>query len=167
MNAEAATTESATAVSLSASEMMSAALAGVMRQVENCVRSRPPRFGAGIANDWQLHIEGCLGEYALAKFLGVFWPGKGKLRAADVGDMDVRTRSRDNYELILHESDPDDRVFWLVCGSNGKYAVKGWITGQDGKRREFWKDPAGGRPAYFVPHYALRPPCDFWELHGK
>lgn len=153
-------------VSLSPSEMMAAALAGVMRQVENCARSRTPRFGAGTASDWQLHIEGCLGEYVIAKFLGVFWPGKGKLRAADVGEVDVRTRSRDHYELILHESDPDDRVFWLVCGANGKYRVKGWITGQDGKKPLYWKDPAGGRPAYFVPQSALHSPQDFWEYHG-
>lgn len=154
-------------VSLSPSEMMSAAIAGVMRQVENCARLRTPRFGAGASNDWQLHIEGCLGEYVIAKYLGVFWPGKGGLRDADVGDMDVRTRSRDNYELILHESDPDDRVFWLVCGGNGKYRVKGWITGYDGKHSDYWKDPAGGRPAYFVPQSVLRAPRDFWEAHGK
>ena len=27
-------------------------------------------------------------------------------------------------------------------------------TGGDGKQREYWKDPAGGRPAYFVPQSA-------------
>lgn len=154
-------------VSLSPSEMMTAALAGVMRQVENCKRSRTPRFGAGATNDWQLHIEGCLGEYAIAKYLGAFWPGKGRLRTADVGDMDVRTRSRDGYELIVHDSDPDHRVFWLVCGSNGKYRVKGWIFGRDAKKDSYWKDPAGGRPAYFVPHSALRDPKDFWEAYHE
>src|SRR5210317_1224489 len=139
-------------------EMLLAAQAGVMRQVENCKLRRTPHYSAGSENDWQLHIEGCMGEFALAKFRGVHWTGKGKLRAPDVGDVDVRTSSKDYYKLILHDADPDDRVFWLLCGNNGQYSVKGWITGKDGKRMEYWKDPAKGRPAYFVPHNALHPP---------
>jgi len=139
-------------------EMLLAAHAGIMRQVENLKRNRTPHYGAKNTNDWQLHIEGCMGEFALAKFLNIRWSGKGRLRAPDVGDVDVRTRSRDFYELILHPNDPDDRVFWLLCGVNGRYTVKGWIRGRDGKKQEFWKDPAKGRPAFFVPHSALSLP---------
>ena len=138
-------------VNLTSWEMLLAAQAGVMRQVENLKIGRSAAHGAGDKNDWQLHIEGALGEYALAKHLGIFWDGKGKLRAPDVGEMDVRTRSEHSYDLILHESDPDDRIFWLVTGKNGDYAIRGKIVGRDGKRPEYWKDPAGGRPAYFVP----------------
>ena len=142
-------------VALTPWEMLLAAQAGVMRQVENCKANRIPFYGAGNQNDWQLHIEGCLGEFALSKYLGVFWSGKGRLRAPDVGEVDVRTRSKDNYELILHREDPDNRVFYLLCGVNGRYTVKGWITGEEGKQEKFWKDPAGGRPAFFVPQIAL------------
>jgi hypothetical protein len=146
-------------VKLSSWEMLLAAQAGVMRQVENIQKERQTTYGAG-GNEWQLHVEGCLGEYALAKYLGIHWPGKGKLRAFDVGEFDVRTRSQENYELILHPEDPDNRIFWLLCGRNGLYKVKGWILGSEGKRREYWKDPAGGRPAYFVPQSALNAPLD-------
>lgn len=59
-------------------EMMLAAQAGVMRQVENLKRGRAAFYGAGNLNDWQYHVEGCLGEFALAKFLGVYWSGKGR-----------------------------------------------------------------------------------------
>lgn len=145
-------------VTLTPWEMLFAAQAGIMRQVENCKIGRKPYYGVGNENDWQLHIEGCLGEFALAKFLGIHWSGKGKLRAPDVGEVDVRTRSRDYYELILHDDDPDDRIFWLLCGINGKYKVRGWIAGANGKLKKYWKDPAGGRPAYFVPHSALNLP---------
>lgn len=145
-----------TLIQLTPWEMLLAAQVGVMRQVENCKLNRAAHYGAGNSNDWQLHIEGCLGEFALSKHLGIHWAGKGRLRAPDVGEVDVRTRSKDHYELILHEDDPDDRVFWLLCGVNGAYSIKGWITGIDGKRSEFWSDPAGGRPAFFVPHSALR-----------
>jgi len=140
--------------------MLLAAQAGIMRQVENCKIGREPYHGAGSGNDWQLHIEGCLGEFALAKYLGVHWSGKGKLRDPDVGEVDVRTGARDSHRLILHDDDPDDRVFWLLCGVNGNYTVKGWITGLDGKKKVYWSDPVGGRPAYFIPQSALNKPAN-------
>lgn len=142
-------------IELTPAEIMLGAEAGVMRQVENLKIGRKPAYGAGTENDWQLHIEGCLAEMAMAKYLGVYWAGKGKLRHPDVGDMDVRTRSKSHYRLILHKEDPDDRVFWLMCGVNGKYDVVGWIRGRDGKQEQYWSDPAGGRPAYFVPQEHL------------
>lgn len=136
-------------------EILIAAHAGCMRQVENLRSQRVPAYGAGKLADWQLHIEGVLGEYALSKYLNIRWEGKGKLRAPDVGPVDVRTRSKHNYELILHKEDEDDRQFWLLTGTNGEYIVHGYILGSDGKREEYWKDPAGGRPAYFVPQDKL------------
>jgi len=145
-------------VTLTPWEMLLAAQAGVMRQVENCKKGRTPYHGAGTQNDWQLHIEGCLGEYALSKFLGIHWSGKGNLRAPDVGTVDVRTASQNHHTLILHDADPDDRTFWLLCGINGQYNVKGWITAAEGKQKCHWKDPGTGRPAYFVPQSALHPP---------
>ena len=146
----------ATHVNLSPSEMMLAAHAGVMRQVENKKLGRKPFYGAGSNNDWQLNIEGCAGEYALAKYLGVHWSGKGEFRAPDVGVVDVRTTTHENGRLILHPDDPDDRVFWLVTGRNGDYIVRGWILGLDGKKEEFWSDPSGkGRSAFFIPQSAL------------
>jgi hypothetical protein len=146
-------------VKLTWGEMLLAAQAGAMRQVENLKEGRSPAYGAGNQNDWQYNVEGCLGECALAKFLGVYWSGKGVLGAPDVGTVDVRTRSQDHYELYLHKSDPDDRVFYLLCGINGEYSVKGWILGKDGKKEKYWNDPSGNnRYSYFVPRYALNPP---------
>jgi len=50
-------------------------------------------------------------------------------------------------------------VFWLLCGTNGKYSIKGWILGAEGKRKEYWSDPTGkDRPAFFVPQSALHSP---------
>jgi hypothetical protein len=135
-------------------EMLLAAQAGIMRQVDNLHKKRQAYYGAGTVNDWQLHVEGCLGEYALAKYLGVNWSGQG-FRGGDVGAFEVRTRSKDYYELILHPDDHDEKHYWLLCGCNGTYTIKGWILGRDGKRKDYWKDPAGGRPAFFVPQSAL------------
>lgn len=145
-------------VSLTAAEMLLAISAGGMRQIENCKRNRDPYHGAGTERDWQLHMEGALGEMALCKWLGVYWPGKGGLRDADIGVADVRTGARHTHSLILHREDSDDREFWLVTGINGKYVIRGWICGRDGKSEKYWKDPGTGRPAFFVPQSALNPP---------
>ena len=56
-------------VNLTYWEILLAAQAGVMRQIENLKKKRRAYYGAGTNNDWQLHIEGCLGEFALAKYL--------------------------------------------------------------------------------------------------
>lgn len=139
------------------SEVMLAGVAGIMRQIDSLKNQYRPAHGSGVSNDWQLHIEGCLGEMALSKYLGLRWCGKGSFETPDVGGVDVRTRSQQHYDLILHKKDPDDRKFWLVCGGNGIYTVKGWIMGADGKQERFWKDPARtGRHAYFVPQSELQ-----------
>jgi hypothetical protein len=137
-------------------EILQASHVGIMRQTENLKKSAKAAYGAGADKDWQLHVEGAMGECALAKFLNIYWPGKGDMRGPDAGIVDVRTRSKHHYELILHERDPDDRKFWLLTGWNGTYRIHGYILGKDGKKKEYWKDPAGGRPAFFVPQSALR-----------
>jgi len=142
-------------VKLTSWELMMGAMAGVMRQVENCKKGRRPAHGSGDSNDWQLHVEGALGELALAKAFGLYWSGKGIFRGPDVAGWQVRTRSKHHYDLILHETDPDDLVYWLVTGLNGAYRIHGHVVGSEGKRSEYWADPAGGRPAYFVPQKAL------------
>ena len=145
-------------VKLTSSEMLIAAQSGVIRQVENISKKRKAAHGAGSKNDWQLHIEGCLGEMALSKYLDVYYSGKGKFRAPDVGVVDVRTSTSHNNRLILHKEDPDERVFYFVTGVNGEYRIQGWILGKDGKQDKFWTDPRTGRPAYFIPVSELNEP---------
>lgn len=144
-------------IQLTPSEMFMAAQVGVMRQVENVKAGRVPAHGCGDANNWQIHCEGAMGECALAKALGIYWTGKGRLRAPDVGEVDVRTTEIPSGRLILHKEDPDDRAFYLLIGVNGRYEVKRWCYGREGKKDEFWEDPTGkGRWAYFVPQSELR-----------
>jgi hypothetical protein len=143
------------------------ALAGIARQIENLKLNRKPAHGDESLNDWQIHIEGILGEMALSKFLGLPWNGKGIFRGPDVGDMDCRTAPRDDYALRLHPSDPDDRIFWLVCGKNGTYVIKGWTYARDGKRPELWGSPyAKNRPAFWVPQHELCSPESYFDLFG-
>jgi len=147
-----------TQVILDWAEMILAAQAGVLRQVENIKKGVKPAYGAGNEKDWQYGIEGAMGEFALAKYLGVFWHGKGKMWGDDVGTYQVRTSSRLNGDLILHPKDDDEKTYWLVTGLNGNYWIRGYIKAKDGKKEQWWRDPAGDRPAFFVPQSELIKP---------
>lgn len=147
-----------TEICLKPTEIMTGATIGIMRQMQNMRSGRKNCYGAGNDKAWQMHIEGALGELAFAKHLGAYYAGVGVFRGADVGDHEVRTRSSHSYDLILHPDDRDDACFWLLTGSLGNYRLHGWIKGIDGKADRFWSDPAGGRPAYFVPKTELNSP---------
>ena len=152
-------------VKLTSKEMILAANAGVLCQVENLKKQRVPAHGAGEKNDWQLHIEGCLGEWAVAKGLGRYPSGLFRFRESDLGDrIEVRTRPETWHDLLLHKEDDDKSRFVLAIGFNGEYDISGWVLGLEGKLDEYWKDPAGGRPAYFVPSKELHPFSELIEL---
>lgn len=146
-------------IDLTPSEMMIAATVGIMRQIHNLNKGRVPNYGIKDQHQWGAHIEGCMGEYVVAKALGMYWSGNmGKLSMADVGDLQVRTGASHNFRLILHPKDNDQDYFILVTGVNGQYVIQGWCTGEDGKKPEYWQDPSkANRPAYFVPKSVLRP----------
>lgn len=140
---------------LTSAEIMQGATVGVMRQIQNLNGRSTDAHGCPDDFGWQAHIEGALGEMAFAKWSGSFWSGAHKKFAADVGKTEVRTRSKSWYELIIHPHDDDDARFYLLTGQNGQYTIMGWITGKEAKLKDWWSDPAGGRPAYFVPQHAL------------
>jgi len=112
------------------------------------------------------HIVGAMGELACAKALGVEWEEsvntfKG---IADVaGSVEVRTRTKERYELIVRPDDSDDRhyvhVFALPesTGGSREFVIRGFISGRDAKRVEWLRRHGGYREAYFVPNSALTP----------
>lgn len=146
-------------IQLTPAEIFQGAIAGVMRHTQNIQQGKKPTYGISQSVDWQAHIDGALSEMAVAKYLGVYWSGKGGIGDPDVLDMDVRSSHRDDASLIMHDHDDDERKFWLITGLNGKYKVRGWIYGRDGKQDKYLKDPQGGRPAYFIPQSDLRGDC--------
>jgi hypothetical protein len=145
-------------VQLTWGELHMAAQIGVLRQLEAIRKGLPDRHGFDGDTGWTIHIEGAAGELAVAKVLNMYWGGTVNTfkTEADVGSkIEVRTRSKDNYDLLVRNNDPDDSIFILVTGKAPKYNVIGWITGKDAKKEE-WKQDYGGRPtAYFVPQNAL------------
>jgi len=137
-------------IKLTTAEIIQGAIAGILRNVQNIQEGRNHLHGAKKTDGWLMHIEGALGEMALAKALGVYW-SSGKRKGSDVGEYEVRTTTGANNRLILHPDDPDDSRHYLVTGHNGDYVICGWIMGRDGKQERFWADPSHkNRPAFFI-----------------
>jgi hypothetical protein len=159
-----------TDVKLKRSEFLHAAKIGVTRQVENKINGRENLHGAGRGDEWRHHILGAVGEMAVAKYLGVYWNGNlGNLGAADVGSLEVRSRSETWHDLILHkpeEGDSPDALFINSIVSEDLFPsvrLDGWIRAEHGQKDKYWSDPAGGRPAYFVPSGDLHPMGEIWS----
>lgn len=145
-------------ITLTPSELIHAATAGVHRQVQNLKLGRRDRYGAGPDDAWRIHIGGASAECAVAKFLGVYWDGMGALgdlHALDVRGVQVRWAMKPTHRLIVHEADADALPFVLVTGDGFQMTLQGWIQGAGAKRPQFVDDPVGGRPAFFVPQDEL------------
>jgi hypothetical protein len=142
-------------------QMMLAGTVGVTRRAAHTSRGWQQRFGAPPASNggWEIDVMACQAEMAVALYLNLFWCASlNDFGQRDVGGLvEVRACSQEHYRLILHEDDPDDAPFVHVWAHSPEFTFKGWIFGRDGKRRDFWEDPAGGRPAFFVPNDQLRP----------
>lgn len=137
--------------------MLTGALVGINRQIAALRRGLPDRNGhAGLG--WNLHIEGACGEIAVAKVLDRFWSASINTfkAASDLnGRLEIRTRSKNEYELIVRADDDEAGIYVLVTGMAPIFDVIGWIRGKEAKREEWWAEH-GGRPgAWFVPHKAL------------
>jgi hypothetical protein len=144
-------------VKLTLGELHMAAQIGTLRHIEALRKGLPDRYGFDGETGWTVHIEGAAGEIAVGKTLGIYWGGSVNTfkTEADVGKLEVRTRSKDYYELLIRDSDSSDSAYVLVTGKAPTYNVVGWIFGKDAKQPQ-WKKEYGGRPAaYFVPHDSL------------
>lgn len=146
-------------VELTPAELVIVTAVGALRHGEAMHAGRRDRHGATSSEDGLArHILGAAGELAVAKVLGRYWGGDVcTFKGPDVGGLQVRTRSSDDYDLIVRPDDADDEVFVLVTGTPTRLWVRGWIHGRDAKRPEFLRS-YGGRPAvWFVPHDELQP----------
>ena len=160
-------------VKLSEREMLLAASSGVQREVE-CLRKlsngknavseyekNNNRVGSG--GLWNNHIEGAMGEFAAAKFLGLYPGAITDKDATDVGKhYEVRTRPLKYQELFIRKKekeDKEDKYFILVWGAYGDYTICGWISAYETFAHPEWyhdnDDTTGYR--YWIPHEFLYP----------
>lgn len=146
-----------TEVTLTHSEIMQAALVGVMRQLAAMRQGLQSRHGADDDKAWQLHIDGAIAEAAFAKYTNKWWSSSvNTFRGeADVGGVEVRFRSKEHYSLIVRDDDSDSAIFVHVTGRAPTLKLRGWIHGGHAKQQD-WRKTYGGREgAYFVPNEQL------------
>lgn len=119
-------------------------------------RNNGPRFGAKALD---IHLLGAAGEMAVAAYLGMkehlYVEREARRGADDLPGLDVKTRSKHKYDLIVQKREDPQKKFVLVTIENQETLLHGWIQGKDAMLPEFWADPARGRPAYFAPKEIL------------
>ena len=114
-------------------------------------------------------ILGAAGELAVAIYLGVedaVFLDEAPSRDnpdLELGDrkVDVKTRSKHYYDLIIQRDGHSDWYYWLVTIARKEIRIQGWCWGNGMMVPEHIKDPAGGREAFFVPQSKLTHP-EFW-----
>jgi hypothetical protein len=144
-------------------ELVTVAIAGVLRQVSALMRDRPPAHDCDERNAWTYHVNGAAAEAAVAKFTDRYWRplARDALRRlpGDVAvGVQVRSTDRPDGGLIVHRSDPDDALFYLVVTDLPNYRIVGCLTGRDAKQERFWE-----RGRQVLPHPAFLVPQN--ELH--
>jgi hypothetical protein len=121
-------------------------------------RNNGPRFGAKAL---EVHLLGAAGEMAVASYMGLkehlYLEKEAKRDSCDLPGIDVKTRSKASYDLIVQKREDPRKKFVLVTIENQKTLIHGWCYGEEAMQEQFWADPARGRPAYFVPKEYLRP----------
>jgi hypothetical protein len=108
-----------------------------------------------------IHLLGAAGEVAVASYLGLkselFKETEAKKNSDDLPGIDVKTRSKACYDLIVQRGSDPQKKFVLVTIENQQTLLHGWCYGHEALQEQFWADPARGRPAYFVTKEHLRP----------
>jgi hypothetical protein len=142
-------------IELSPDEVMHAAMVAVHRRVWNMREGLKPRPGIKPELAWSVDIEGACAECAFAKWRDYYWNGNiGNLRAADVGEYEVRSTPHHNGHLLVRPTDPDERVAVLMTGCAPKFVIRGWLRCGHGKQEKFWRDDAMGQ-LWWVPQSCL------------
>jgi hypothetical protein len=102
-----------------------------------------------------IHLLGAAGEVAVASYLGLkehlFKETEAKRGSDDLPGIDVKTRSKASYDLIVQKREDPKKKFVLVTIENQQTLLWGWCYGHEASQKHFWADPARGRPAFFVP----------------
>jgi hypothetical protein len=108
-----------------------------------------------------IHLLGAAGEVAVASYLGMkehlFKETEARRGSDDLPGMDIKTRSKHSYDLIVQRQEDPRKKFVLVTIFQQQTLLWGWCYGHEALQERFWADPARGRPAYFVGKEHLRP----------
>ena len=107
----------------------------------------------------EIHLLGAAGEVAVASYLDMkehlFKETEARRGSDDLPGMDIKTRSKHSYDLIVQKREDPQKRFVLVTIQDQKTLLHGWCYGHEAMQEQFWADPAKGRPAYFIPRSVL------------
>lgn len=146
-------------INLSTSDLQEADYIADMRFADAYLNGYADKHGLDSRNAQTVHTLGARGEKAAAVALSY----RGPLTintfksAGDLGEFQVRTRSKHWYELIIRADDAD-AVFVLVTTEHPYFSfnVRGWIGASEARGHLEWQRTYGNRElAWFVPHHAL------------
>lgn len=146
-------------ITLTEKEYLFASKIGKTRQKESEKRKLSDKYGfKGKGED--IHIIGAAGELAAAKALNLPWkPGINTFKKiSDLAkDIEIRTRTKSDYDLIVRRDDSNNRKYILVYQQDKlNYEVVGWISGMDAKQEKWLKRYGGRTPAFFIPKEELK-----------
>jgi len=138
-------------------EVDMAASVGLRRQLSALKAGLRDRHGINPEDGWRVHVEGACGELAVAKFLGMYWDGSVDTFKSipDLGPVEIRTRSKHTYDLIVRKDDDPSKVFIHVTGRVPEFRIHGWLRGSGAQREEWWRNHGGREWAWFAPATAL------------
>jgi hypothetical protein len=155
-------------VELSESAYRHAAYIGLQRHLDAVTNNRDAGPTKALAGPrWQNHIEGALGENAVARHFGVYWSARiGKPGPGDIGRTEVKTRPHRGGDLIVQRHNPAEVPYILVWRvSHMVYDLVGWAWGYDIQKVPI-TDPMQAKsghsmPAHFFKARDLNPMDDF------
>lgn len=161
-----------TEIILSQDELNMAEMEATRRQSENEARGLRGRNKAPEKGEkaLKMHLLGCVGEIAVAKYLGLqrhVFASKTAVRgSADLpGNIEVKSRSKHGYDLLIQLSDDPSKIFVLVTHEEGNLVkIVGWTYGRDSMRTEWVREFVRGRPCYAIPQKELNPIESITEL---
>ena len=132
------------------------------RQGVNELKGLKGRNGGPASGDRALffHKLGAAGELAVADYLQLreflYQETEAKRNSSDLPpNIEIKTRSRHNYDLICQLDERPGKILVLVTIQNKTTLLHGWMKSEDAMKEQWKKDPAGGRAAYFVPSCEL------------
>jgi len=149
-------------ITLTEEDIDRAARVGLLRMKESIRKGHKDRKQRkSEAERLGVDIIGAFGELSMCKIMGWEWSGSvGSYKGPDAKqNIEIRTRTNWNHDLIVKPYDNMDHVFVLVIGSAPTYEAVGWITGREVEAKFEIKDPGGGfsEPCFFVPQSCLHP----------
>lgn len=149
-------------VTLKDHEIWLASQVGLMRAYQSRIKKSSDLVNnKPWVTDLQSHILGVMGELAFAKTSGFYFDGsyntwKTLPDFLEVNqNLEIRHRSNHEWDLIIRKDDEPTSVYILTTGNDKYIAVRGWILGIEGMKKEYLKRYGGKLESYFIPQDRL------------